>query len=399
MSAHWSGLAPAVDAHLKRYHASERWAPLAAAVVETEARDERALKAALGEMDIERWLIFGGSYGLPDEDGNPMPTQLIVTEGTTIVGREQFQGDSGALMQGALLAWRESRMLGQATSHYVSAAVVDEVSAAAELAEPEPLFVTDMFTPDGFAVLETPVRVPDLDPERGRPEPRLGVLMRAIGWQTHGDIANLATGQVHDGVTLFWYTTPADYRAGYVQEYRKLYGRDVPHDSPGPWDHDFVPVEVIPWSFGADWKPRTEPTYTPGTVPTTVAFQRRWFMAFMRLCWQQVITATREYPSRQIQRRWERSARRKPKLDYSVLRLRRLVMPGEHRTGTGAKLDHRVLVRAHWRRQHIRSLGPARLEDGTMDPATHRLCWIEEHFRGPQDGPYGPTWKATSVVR
>jgi hypothetical protein len=87
-------------------------------------------------------------------------------------------------------------------------------------------------------------------------------------------------------------------------------------------------------------------------------------------------------------------------LDYTVLRLRRQYDPaGMPETGTGLPLDRRQLVRAHWTRQWYGSLGPARLPDGSMNPESHRLVWIEAYWRGPEDGPPGPIHPATSFTR
>jgi len=289
--------------------------------------------------------------------------------------------------------------LRHATTHYVSAEVIHEVSLAAELAEPEPLFGTDLFCPCGFAVFETPVVMPDLDPDTGVTSDDLVVHIRAMGWRAHGGIRASASGAFTEGVTIFLYTTKEDFREGYLPSLAKL-GKKAPFD----WEEvaeGFIPVEVIPWCFGAEWTTRESAGYVKGTVPTPVGAERRWFLAFMRLCWQEIIVHRRENFKRAQYRQWDRLAKRKELLDYTTLRLRRLVDP-QHRfeeTGTGIPLDHRVLVRAHWRRQYIPSLGPARLADGSMDPNTHRLIWIEKHWRGPEDGPIGAMHSATSVIR
>lgn len=75
------------------------------------------------------------------------------------------------------------------------------------------------------------------------------------------------------------------------------------------------------------------------------------------------------------------------------------VDPNYQPTGMGIPLEHRVKVRGHWRRVYVRSLGPARLEDGTMNPDSHRLTWIESHWRGPEEGQLGAMHSATSVIR
>ena len=100
---------------------------------------------------------------------------------------------------------------------------------------------------------------------------------------------------------------------------------------------------------------------------------------------------------RPVRRRWERAGRKDA--EFVVLRLRRITDPFYRSEGTGVGLDKRIKVRGHWRRQYFPSLGHARHADGTMNPASHRLVWIDEHWRGPEDAPLGPLHHATSVVR
>jgi hypothetical protein len=293
-------------------------------------------------------------------------------------------------------------MLDAAVTHYVSAEVVEEVTWAAEEAFPEPLFPTDLFTPSGFAVFEKPVRVVDLNVDTGLPDPRVHVDVRAIGWHRHGNIRSPKDGTIDEGVTLFMYTTPDDYIEGYVKE---LAATGSEYKDPATQDDvegAFLPLEVIPWRFGIEWEPKPDTInyHIPGMVPSPVAFQRRWFFAFMRLCWQEIIVRHADHEPRQAHRRWERFAKRKELLDYTTLRLRRVVDPLYEPSGFGIPLDHRVKVRAHWRRVYVPSIGgPARLPDGTMNPVNHRAVWIEEHWRGPEDGPVGALHSATSVVR
>ena len=422
----WSGLAPAVDAHL------ERWAIIGRVVDLTDAtltgpewqKKVEAVTAVKRVMQTDagmRWLAFARSYGLPGPEGGPPAAsfQVIdrdhedeegrvyssdesgfdvrhsarIRDGSTITGREQWEHTGESLATGMLLIQREYRMLNEAVSHYVSAEVVTEVTWAAEEAFPEPLFETDLFTPAGFAVFETPIQVVDLHPDTGLVEPRLHIPIRAIGWRRHGNIMSPIDGTIGEGVSLFLYTTPTDYVDGYCRELKALTGRDAPDpadetDIEGP----FIPVEVIPWRFGVEWSPRADDInyHVPGTVPTPVAFQRRWFYAFMRLCWQQIIVRHASHEPRHDHRRWERFAKRKELLDYTTLRLRRTVDPNYKPSGMGLPLEHRIKVRAHWHYAYCASMGgPARLADGTQDPTNHRWVWVESYWKGPEDGPIG----------
>lgn len=414
----WSGLAPAVDAHLARWAVSERAAQIVGPLWRNDRISDREMKDLLARLERNEvgmhWQIFSLSYGLPDEQGVPVPGvdwirhednadrgTVVVKDGSTISGREQFTRSQSSVMQGMLMIRREYDMLNAATSHYVSAEVVDEVTYAAEEAFPEPLFDTDLFTPAGFAVLEKPVQVVDLDSKTGVPEPRVHVQVRAIGWHRHPGILSTSDGSVGDGVSIFLYTTADDYNGpgGYVEQCAAI---GIETDLAGSAG-DFIPIEVIPWRFGVEWdvRPGDIVHHIPGTVPGPVAFERRWLFAFLRLCWQEIIVhRASEDVKRPQRRRWERMTKRKELLDYTTLRLRRVVDPNYVPQGIGDPLDHRVLVRSHWRRVYVPSLGgPARRPDGTMDPTNHRLVWVERHWRGPEDAPLGAMHSATSVVR
>lgn len=415
----WSGLAPAVDAHLHRWRQSDRAKPIAVKALHAlESSDEKVARAALAGVlrnDIARqWFSFGASYGIPDENGNPTATAFAVTgegplvpglvEGATIVGREQFQADEVFIQQGMALMLREAVMLARATTHYVSAEVIQEVTDAAALILPEPLHRTDLFDLHGFAVLEEAVPFADYDPHSPTLAGDLDVWVRAVGWDIHGGIYSNVTEDVGDGVTLFVYSTVKDQLDGYWAQFLETRAPDE-QDRQRIADLESLPpdvlviLDVIPWRFGSEWAERDDIAYVPGTVPSTVGAMRRWFLSLMRLCWQTIIVPQREHVQRQARRRFEHMAERKPLLDYTVLRLRRVADPVHHETGTGRPLDHRVVVRAHWRNVHVKSLGPARLPDGRQDPATHRLVWVERHWRGPEDGPIGAMEAATVVVR
>lgn len=423
----WSGLAPAVDAHLSRWGVSRRGYEISDPLFvgasdhqlrrhlddEVEGITRRALDRLYANDSAMRWLTFCRSYGLPDDDGKPAPAihvrdradgdkTLDLRDGSTISGREQFTDTGESIIQGLLMIRREYEMLNQAVTHYVSAEVCEEITWAAEEMPPEMLFESDLFTPAGFAVLEHPLAVVDLNIDTGLPDPRVHIHIRAIGWHQHSGIMSPVDQTVGDGVTLFLYTTPTDYRNGYLTELAATgVDRDAVWASEADVDGPFLPVEVIPWRFGAPWvaKPDNVIRHIPGTVPSPVAFQRRWFLAFMRLCWQEIIVHRPEHQPRQMLRKWARAANRKALLDYTTLRLRRVVDPDYVASGTGTPLDHRVKVRGHKKRQWYPSLGDARLPDGSINPESHKLIWVDAHIRGPEDGPMGAWHPATSFVR
>lgn len=392
----WQGIGPAVDAHLARLALANRGILTARRIHFDKDLSEKVFNQFTSNDWSKRWALFSASYGLPDSDGKPV-IEMLIKEGQTISGREQFSAPDIAIEQGAFLSVREHRMLTNATSHYISASVIDEVNTAAVLAEPEPLYDTDLFTPFGFAILEKPLVMPDLDPDTGLVHPSIVTHIRAIGWCKEDQIYSAQDNSFHGGVSIFLYTTRDDYVDGFYRTATAA-GKEAHPPAVVAGDDSLVPVEVIPWCFGVPWEGADIPHYEPGSVPIPVANERRWFMAFMRLCWQEIIVRKVHRPDRATSRRWERSAKGKL-LDYSVLHLRREVDPTYKPEYTGGTLDYRQKVRAAWRRVYCPSMGPARDASGRMIPETHRLKWIEAYERGPEDGPEGPAHKATSVTR
>ena len=409
MTTNWSGLGPAVDAYLARWSEAHDGAKQLRRI----ERGGRAVRIDFGWLSL--WMQFGKSYGTPNPDGTvspalrpvPVLNARVLDEGSTIAGREQladsWSGD--AADTGVWLACREADMLFDAIPHYVSADIVAEVNEAVVDMEPELLFPTDIITPHGFAILEEPILVNDLHPDTGEVVDGLYNAIRAIGWTVEQDVAGRdADGNwvKRGGVTLFLYTSVGDYINVYAESlHEQLAIRAV---IPEEWRHGhdriLFPIDVAPWAYETEWVGRTGAEYRPGTVLSSISTVRRWFLAFMRLCWQENIIRTRhdDLTDRPMRRRWERE-RPGTNLDLQVLRLRRNVYPDRGETGTGSPLGYRVKVRGFWRRQYYPSLGDARLPDGSMNPQSHRLVWIEEHWRGPEDGDMHSPFKVTSVVR
>ena len=356
------------------------------------------IQKAVNMPMLQGWMMFAMSYGLTSKNGMPMQTGGI-HEGSTIAGREMFEADKVAIPQAGNFAIREHDMLARAVTHYVSAEIVNEISLAVSTSTCDPLFETDLFTPVGFAVLEEPYLINDLDEDTGITTTDVWLAVRAFGWRRVEGIAHAEDNEMKPGIELFIYTTPEDYVASYVASQADR-GRTIEHPN---ISDGFLIIDVIPWRFGSQWDINDDESsseYVPGFLIEPVAYQRKWFHTFMRFCWQEIISKQRHFPSRPEQKRWDRMAKRKDMLDFTVLRLRRMV-DTEHVAyeGGGVPLEHRVKVRAHWTRQFYPSLGPARLPDGRMNPDSHRLIWIESYWKGPEDGPIGPMHSATSVIR
>ena len=440
MASQWSGLAPAVNAHLERWKRADKdWQKL-----EIVARRQVRKGVSDGPRRFEltpethpiayMWSVFGRSWGLPTPDGTVItPEADLPIEGMTINGREQFVSTAASDKNGIGLAEREHVMLRKAETVYVSAEIVDRITYAAQSIEPEPLHATDLFAPSGLIVLEKPIRLPDYHPGTGIMTDFIHVGIRAIGWTPEtvrtadAEGYNPATGAVNTGdsrpgVMIFTYTTNEDWKNTYARDVAnairsgKLSKDEVERIFLGSdmnTAEDFferaeytlgalsgrdqlTPSDVMAWAFGRKWQERDSLDYVPGTVDPSVSYMRRWLLTLLRFSWQKLVTAEHKEPSKKLRARMIEVKR--PAATFSVLRLRR---PDEKtfETGTGQKLTYRVKTRGHWRNVYVPSLGPATLEDGSYNPESHRRQWIEAFWRGPLDGPLGPDHKATVIVR
>lgn len=396
----WSGLGPAYNSHMRRLSLSKGDLDFSMA----QARKQGVVVAQSGYSHpvLKQWSIFAKTWGTPEGDKVRLGMiEAAIEEGSTIVGREQFSYDP--VLRGTTtlrLMQYENTMLNQGTTHYISGPIIAKLSDAAELAEPEPLFDTDLTAKDGFAVLEWPLIIPDFHPDTGELDYEIQMPIRAIGWTVVDGILSGPSEQrsIGGGVMMFAYTTPDDYNAYYVKSLAKKGVQVDPIQ--GSKRDDFIPIDVLPWAFGTPWSGRAEVDHRDTTVPQSVAFVRRWFLSLMRFTWQTILVPTPEFPTKKVSSKWAVLAKSRPHNDCTVMRMRRVVNPdGYEYGGTGVPLDHRVKVRGHWRRQWFRSLGPAYDEEGVWNPNSHRLVWIDEHIRGPEDAPMGATRHATLVVR
>jgi hypothetical protein len=393
----WSGLGPAYQAHVVR-----------AAKVR---KDVEAMESGQPTVNVSPSTALGPlvqfvkSWGLPKSDGS-IAQSGAVTDESTVSGPENLgpTTDHHARLAANLLR-KEHTMLSTGETLYVSSHVVHVVTHAALSAEPEPLFPTDLPSRSGFAVLETPVLLPDLHPYTGELRHDLEMPVRAFGWTQmdsilHGPADDRREGS---GILVWLYTTPDDYLRWFKPSAERVTGEKSALHEPGSLlggavaRDGMIIIDILPWAFGVPWGEREVPEHQAMTVPGNVSVMRRWLMALLRFTWQRLVTTERQSITSKQQRR---ALPFRPSIvpEVSVLRLRRY-MPNNHQRGhgDGESLSMTVLVRGHWRRQWFRSLGPARTEDGQWNPESHRLVWIEPHLRG--DGPLGPVRKASVVVR
>lgn len=309
----------------------------------------------------------------------------------------------------------EYDLLNEATTYYVSERMTDLVDAAAKVADSEPLFPTDPPTKSGFAVFERPWTMVDLHPDTGEVVPELQIPIRAVGWyETPVSVVGEPLADAGMGLQLFFYTDCKSYNTVYLPTLAKYNPAIEPIG--GDIRDDPMVMDVAPWRYGMSWRPTEDLEdaedhmgYENHAVVANVGEGRRFMLAFFRLMWQELLVAEPwDGVNRAERKRWARVGRTLPddggiKL-VKLRKMRRPLAPGfdrpdEDEDSRRWKLDHRIMVRPFWRQQHYPSLGPARLEDGSMNPESHRRIYIEAFPKGPEWAPFVFKHNVTAVTR
>jgi hypothetical protein len=293
----------------------------------------------------------------------------------------------------------EAEALSSPETHFVSEHVMNAAWSVADMADDEPMWATDLPAEAGLIVFETPLLLDDLHPKTGTVVPGLTMPCRAIAWTTNPVWTFDGEGnpKANDGIWYGLYCDAEAFKQFYVTAFEDLIG---PGDA-------FLEDELLPiwmsdssgWAFGAPWKrggtDHDRTVMGGGLIHDAVAQVRRFILAYFRWTWSRVLVSHRHDLDRAERRRLGRVGL--PEQGYlKVVRLRReaeAIERGEDVADAIAR-THSWLVSAHPRRQHYRSLGPARLADGSFNPASHRLVWIDTYVAG--DGPLvvGTTVKA-----
>ena len=181
----------------------------------------------------------------------------------------------------------EWKALNEGETFYVSQHIAATVAAAAELAEPEPLFPTDLIAPSGLIVLETPLILDDLHPDTGEVVEGLKMPVRAIAWQERkvavtDDTADSGYKMV-PGVHMTFYVDEDSFVTTYVTSYREHFPERTDEadsmlanaDAMGIWASD-----ITAWAYGEPWREGTiDPVndeHVPGVIIGSHSFMRRW---------------------------------------------------------------------------------------------------------------------------
>lgn len=299
----------------------------------------------------------------------------------------------------------EQRLLNNEPITYVGEEVMDLLNIAIAKMDSDAIYPTDLTSPSGFIYLSKPIFLPDFHPETGEYDHRSKYAIRAISWRIEEIGLAYGTDHTGQGVILTLYTDAGITKEVIEPGLRQIWEeeKDTPYigikmNAP---HYMMFPGDQHAWAFGASWvvNPDLSATAITATHDTTitpvpVADIRKWFLAFMRFCWQEIIVPrqpSNQDLSRQQRRAFERSTATPNPIN--IVYLRRTREDGDQEPTEGYSLAFRVLVRGHWRNQYYPSLGPV------DDPTSHRRIWIDPHVKGPDHAPFRDTVKVTAVVR
>lgn len=282
----------------------------------------------------------------------------------------------------------EHKMLQEAETHYVSNSVMQTITSAGEQSDPDPLFPTDMPAQAGLIVFESPLRAPDPGLDEGSK-----MTVRAIGWKV-GPVGQMQPNGSIEGKMGISYFVYDNVESPDMEIFADL----------GTWLTD-----SSGWVFGQPWEalhtrrisPHQPSTEHIAMIHPDVAWMRKWLWAYFRWTWQKLIVSETWNPDRARKRRLDRN---KGVIDgyIKVLRLRRV----EYRSGFDRDheseemyYDYQFVVRGHPRNQWYPSLGPCYLPDGSKNPDSHRIIWIDPFIKGNPDGPLVIGHNVSSSVR
>jgi hypothetical protein len=304
------------------------------------------------------------------------------------------------------LIMNERKTLDAAETHYVSHHISASLVDAAKAGFDEPLYITDVPAESGLIVFEYPITIPDLHPDTGAIVPGLDMPIRAISWQVtevyaradawEHPIDEMTEMEKHPGISYVLYTDRESYQTLFIPSAE----RELPEHVAAYRYYDrfhgepFWAVDVSGWGFGLKWQrdgtliPRHD--HDQGYIHDTVAYIRRWLLAYFRWTWQRILVPQTYKPSRPEIRRMTRAGMVPEDGHMKIIRLRREVEAearGEKTDSVEWRRSHQWIVKAHPRRQWYPSLGPARNEDGSWNHDSHRMIWVEAHIAGNPDGP------------
>jgi len=287
-----------------------------------------------------------------------------------------FDATTGDIVMGdpeyaSRLVHASTNSLSDCDPMYVSADLTELVDYAADHStfKPEPLIVTDLITPSGFAFFSKPLYVTDT---RGLQMP-----FRAIQWNPTVDrtapgpgIDIAKDGQIYSGVIVTLYAhyldgDPMDDQNGTDYSSRKIGGSALTMEY------------VTTMRFAQE----SEVYEKDASIRDMLAHIK----VFFRLCQQTIAMPRRERVARPT---WKRArATWKDIKEVVVFTLRRAKNPQYEGEEREVEWSHRWMVQGHWRNQWYPS------------EKVHRQIWIAPHIKGPEDKPIIWKRRAFELIR
>ena len=293
-------------------------------------------------------------------------------------------------------------MLPNADPFYISADLTELVDFAAESFKPEPLLITDLTVPSGFAYFSKPFHVYDTN--------GLRTPYRAMQWhpvddhRTHRSgmpapvdlpterrqsMGNGEVAEYHDGDVPPHFTGIlfAMYQhSGDPDPYAEKYGDDSPLIRGGRR----VGGSLLTLSYVTAMSFNADVSFLE--VDDSVMDMHAHVKTFFRLCQQQIAVPRYERVSRPV---FKRAMRKwKPIREVVVFTLRRAKPPKYEGPEREVEWSHRWLVQGHWRNQPYIE----RDEEGNKH-TIHRQIWIAPYVKGPDDKPLIFKRRAFELVR
>lgn len=269
----------------------------------------------------------------------------------------------------------ESAKLERAEPVYVDANVCELVTLAANSVGLEPLQPEDLFTLEGFALLERPVELEDVqgkvaafrafswgpmlaeDPD-GRPEGYLNVTLYSH-WEDDDDYSPSLRAELMRRQDI---ASKADVGVAW----RRVFGGN---------DLSMYHSALFPWSRVPDELVTTAGVKSTAIDAKDLAPSTLWafLQSFFRLAEQRVIAPVRTHGNRASRKRLQRL--REDVDGVLVVTLRRPKAPPAEEAEGSVEWSCQWLVSGHWRAQWYPSLGE------------HRQIWIAAYVKGPEDRP------------
>lgn len=288
------------------------------------------------------------------------------------------------------------RELQHAEPMYVSMEVTELWDYARDSFQPEPLHPWDLPLNICFALLPKPLFMRDVN--------NVLINFRALSWIPAGSSKNMGWGKPDETPDGVWYTLWSYIDDGNDDFYRNALGTDEREawEALGEWSilfSGFLPFGMVEDYEMMAFRDTKEGDDTIVGLDQAVKVRRAtWLLlqSFWRLS-RQIVPVRSRLP-RQLRRDRLRHDRSE---EVTVITLRR---SSEHSDDDWEPTrsigeDFHYINRGGWRNQYYRSLGPCYLDDGQINPESHRQIYILPFLKGNLDAPLKNPQRVFEFVR